>query len=423
MELKVFESTYDKQTHAYRVGEEPLVFHCHHYNLFLQNTIEDGGDFYDAEKLQVQSAEHVVYHQLKALESKGITLGDILQVYSDAGFGKLSFEVMKEEGGLVTSSSEHYGVGYISKYDPRKPEESGVSYFTRGFIAAVFAFMYQKPLYSYEVTQTECFSKGDTRAAFEVQLRNQPDIPLFNFQHGKGVLGETPVFENPQNTSIDYLGIREALINMPLAGAPDNGLIDAFGVLLTRHYANYYCNISYGMLYYLIKELGPEDGYAMARDLLVEAGHVCGFNTFGGIMLSMEWNALIKPMIQTREDWIHGIIACINALGWGTFIIEELIPYKSLKLRMYNDYESNHFLMYSLPELKNLNKPICFLMMGGAAALMNLIYHSDITQNPTLNEEFYNKTFKTAGKFVGKQTLCRSLGSPYALIEVTRENE
>jgi len=58
---------------------------------------------------------------------------------------------------------------------------------------------------------------------------------------------------------------------MPLVGAPDNGLIDAIGVLLTRHYANYYCNISYGMLYLLIKELGPEDGYALARDLLVEA--------------------------------------------------------------------------------------------------------------------------------------------------------
>jgi hypothetical protein len=59
MELKVFESTYDKQTHAYRVGDEPLIFHCHHYNLFLQNTIEDGGAFYNAEKLQVQAAEHV----------------------------------------------------------------------------------------------------------------------------------------------------------------------------------------------------------------------------------------------------------------------------------------------------------------------------------------------------------------------------
>ena len=28
----------------------------------------------------------------------------------------------------------------------------------KSFSAAVFAFMYQKPLYSYEVTQTECFS-------------------------------------------------------------------------------------------------------------------------------------------------------------------------------------------------------------------------------------------------------------------------
>lgn len=420
MEIKVLQSTYDKPYHAYRVGNEPLVFHCHHYNLFLQNTIEDAKDFIDVQTLLTQSAEHVVYHQWKAISSSyNLSLEDLLSTFSTFGFGKLSAVSLDEKGGIISSPYDHYGLGYISKYEPRTQEQPAVSYFTQGFIAALFAYYFQKPLYSYQVIQTKCFSKGAKQALYEVKLLSEPQQPIFDYQHGQGVLGKVPLYENRKDTSIDYLGIREALISMPLEGNPETGLIDAFGVLLTRHYANYYCNISFGLLKGLVDALGEEDGYDMAKDLLIEAGHVCGFNTMGGIMLSMEWNALIKPMIQTREDWMHGIIACINALGWGTYIIEELIPYQSMKVRIYNDYESNFCLQ--LPH-KPIRKPISFMATGVMAALMNLLYHSDITQNPTLDEEFYNKTFKTQGKFVGKQTMCRSMGAEYGLIEVTKES-
>lgn len=419
METKVLESVYDKQTNAYRVGDEPLVFHCHHYNLFLQNTVEDAKDFVDVQKLLTQSAEYVVFNQFKNLSAQGrLSVEDLTHIFSTFGFGKLSIQTMNEEGGLVTSPYDHYGLGYISKYELRADHQPSVSYFAQGFIAAMFAYCYDKPLFSYQVKQTECFSKGSGRAVYEVTLLSVPERPIFNYQCGKGVLGAIPNFENRKDTSIDYLGIREALTSMKLEGNAETGLIDAFGVLLTRHYANYYCNISFGLLHGLIDELGAEDGYAMAKDLLIEAGHVCGFNTMGGIMLSMEWNALIKPMIQTREDWMHGILACINALGWGTYIIEELVPNQSLKVRIYNDYEGNYCLLH---KEKPIGKPISFMATGVMAALMNLLYHSDITQNPTLDEAFYNKTFKTHGKFTGKQTLCRSMGADYGLIEVTRE--
>ncbi len=422
MAIKILESVYDTQTHAYRLGNEPMIFHCHHYNLYLQNTIEDAKDYLDVQKLQVQSAEHVVYHQLKALEKEfgyKLSLEEILGVFSTFGFGKLHAQIVDEKNGYITSAYDHYGISYISKYDLRKPEEPSVSYFAQGFIAAMFAYYFDKPIHSYKVKQTECFSKGDNQAAYEVELLPQPDAPLFAYQHGKGVLGEIPEFKNPSNTNIDYLGIREALTSMKLEGDAETGLIDAFGVLLTRHYANYYCNKTFGLLNQLVNDLGEETGYEIAKDLLIESGHICGFNTMGGIMLSMEWNALIKPMIQTREDWMHGIIACINALGWGTYIIEELIPYQSMKIKIYNDYEGNYYL--SLPN-KIVNKPIAFMATGVMAALMNLLYHTDITLNPTLDEAFYNQTFKTKGKFVGKQTMCRTLGHSYALVEVTKES-
>ena len=67
------------------------------------------------------------------------------------------------------------------------------------------------------------------------------------------------------------------------------------------------------------------DGIATAEQLLTEAGHVCAFNTFGGVMQSDEWNAMIKPMLRTSDEWMHGIIAVINSFGWGFWEIDELI--------------------------------------------------------------------------------------------------
>ena len=58
--------------------------------------------------------------------------------------------------------------------------------------------------------------------------------------------------------------------------------------------------------------------------LLVEAGYRCAFHTFGGIMSSAEWDAVIKPQCEDWKDWVHGMVATINALGWGVYRVAEL---------------------------------------------------------------------------------------------------
>ena len=99
-----------------------------------------------------------------------------------------------------------------------------------------------------------------------------------------------------------------------------------------------------------------------SRDLFVEAGHMCAFHTWGGIMESEEWYGLIEPQCATREDWISGIIAVSNAFGWGWFTVTELEPGKRLVLRVDGSYESNGYLgMYGPSSL-----PRSYLVTGGA---------------------------------------------------------
>lgn len=412
-----FTSHYDKHYNAYWVGLEPMIFHCHHYNLFLQNTIKDAGELFDVDTLLSQSAEYVVYHQWVNLfgppgENK-ISVATLLEGFSLFGFGKLTLKDNSIEGGKIVSDYEHYSVGYTLKYPIPSMDKEGVSYFAKGFIAALFSYIYNQPLFSYKVTQTKCKSKGDDIIAFEVIRLSKPAQPAYNYYAGKGILGEPYEYTNPQNTTVDYIGIREALTQMVLVGDSETGLIDAFGVLLTRHYANYYCNISYGLLQEMYNQLGNK-GIELVKNLLIEAGHVCAFHTFGSIMTSMEWEALIKPMLKTREDWVHGIIACVNALGWGTWIIRELVPYLFLTIEIFNDYESNHYLAC---KHYNYRVPIAYLAVGGTAGIMNLIYNADITSKPTLTEEFYQKAFKSEKRFVATQINCIFLGDKSAVIK------
>ncbi|MEQ9079295.1 MAG: hypothetical protein RLP09_35880 [Sandaracinaceae bacterium] len=206
--------------------------------------------------------------------------------------------------------------------------------------------------------------------------------------------------------SVDERAIVSAVSGLPLVGN-EEGLIPAFGLYLTRHYADYYNRVSYAYLH-AAHEQGPE-AEKKAREALIEAGHVCAFNTFGGIMLSQEWEAVVGPMLEGREDWVSGIVGVINALGWGRWHVEGLTPNEELRVAIDNTYESTGYLA---EHGESKVGPVCFLATGGVAGIMNLIYHGDILARPALTQEYYAELFEGSGRFVAEEVACRAAGAP-----------
>lgn len=401
---------------AFVANNEPMIFHCHHYNCFLQSSIENTKEYIDVYPILINSAQEVVFNQMRNFfEGKDLSFREKLNVAATHhklnGFGTLNFDSITEEGGTVYSNSNHYAEGWVSKFGIRNPNEPGVSFFSTGFVAGVMDAIAGK-LGTYSATQTACTSKGDDTCAFEVKYDPNPEA--FEASPGEGSFTDGLQLNNNPTSPVNYTGIREALTGLPIQGDA-SGLIDAFGVLLTRMYSNYYCLISYRFLNALKNEIG-DAGTELAEGLLVESGHVCAFNTFGGIMESQEWEGLIEPTLKNREDWVHGIVACLNALGWGHLNITELVPGEKLVLRVDSGYENN----MHLEKYGSADRPMALFKTGAVAGIMNLIYHGDITTKPELTEEYYQKTFKTPGKFVGKQTKCRSTGDPYDEFVATR---
>ncbi len=410
-DFTLLRGTYLPTRNACLAGAEPLVFHCHHYNTFLQNTLEDASAYLPVHPILVESAQEIVHGQFKAYfrEQPHLSIPERKQVVEDyfrySGFGKVSLSGVSAKGGMVQASSDHYGIGYRTKFGPRHQDASGVSFFTAGYVAGATEAIYDAPLGSLSVRQTDCLAKGDPESRF-VLAPSQPRKALR--PSPREGLYQMAQLRNAAASPVDYLAIREALTQMPIEGGPQDGLIDAFGVLLTRMYANYYALISYRFLNAMEAEMGPV-GVSIAKELLVEAGHTCAFYTFGGIMQSAEWAGLIQPMLRSREDWVHGIVACVNAFGWGFWQVAELVPGQKLVIRIKSGYEANAYL----GAFGQSTLPISFLATGGTAGIMNLLYHGDVTSHPELSDAYYQQTFKHAGRFTATQTRCRAMGDEY----------
>ena len=420
---------------------ESMVFHCNHYNRFLQLVVEDC-HYIDFRDILVKSAAEVAFRQLTrhfAAHPECDRPGTAAEIYRFCGFGSLPLETLPEsppESFQLRAGSSHYGLALRLNYGKRSwPGEFFDLGFVIGACAAIYGVPYSGALLENALslggpdTGIRVFRDESYRHLFDLPPASMPDLP----EGG----GEVP--PRHLGLNIDEEGIIAAVGSLPLVGDDDSGLIAAFGVHLTRHYADYYNLISFRfeqalkaamashrylgeMLTYeypvlfQYKKFSHLQGEALSRTLLIEAGHICGFNTMGGIMRSEAWYQLVVPSIRSKGDWIHGVIACINALGWGIWRVQELVENERLVLRAWYPYES----LGHLRAFGRADHPVDYLFAGIGASLMNLLYTADITAKPDLTLEFYYQANRSGSSFWAKQTRCVAQGDPYSEIVVER---
>lgn len=411
MSLQIPAALHEEQG-SFLSGGEPLVFHCHHYNVALQKTIEeclpDG-----AHEVLTDGGTEVAQAQLRAIlaanpsrTSFAERLAAAAEVSRIQGFGTLHI-TGDESGGQATAPRAHYAHGWRVKHGPR---EVPTCWFHAGYLAGAFAAAAGRPAGSYEAIETRCgaVAGGECRFTIRPAARTLPD------SIGAGAVAASPAPPIGDTGNIDSRAIIEALRRMPIEGN-EEGLIPAFGVYLTRHYANYYNRISYEFE----RRLGLTHPSLLepARLALIEAGHRCAFHTFGGIAESVEWEGLILPMCRDKADWFHGIVACVNAFGWGCWRTAELVPGERAVLDVYGSYEaSGRLAMYGQAE-----QGACYLHIGGLAGLMNLLWVGDLTARPTLDGAYYDEIYSQPEAFVGEEIRCRSKGDDRCTIVATRK--
>lgn len=377
--------------HAHRrviVGAEPMVVHCHHYNAALQRFILDAG-FVDSRSILVAAAAEVAHAQLTSLFT-ALNLRTVEQrarlassAYRWSGFGTFDLSGLSADGGRVVTRHSHYAMAVVAREG--QPADEPVCYFATGWLAGATAAIHGEPLDTYDVEHAQCSATTSNEVcAFEVHRRAPSHRSKVS--PGLGRLTE-PSLRRGDARELDTEGIYRAVASLPLEPT-QGGSLPAFGVYLTRHFANYYNRISFELLRRAMDAFG-EAGKRAVEPILVEAAHVCAFNTFGGIMHSTEWDALVYPSLRSREDWVYGMVAVVNGLGWGRWEVFD-VGQDGARFEFQSDYESvGYEAMYGAP-------PHCvsYLHCGAAAGLMNLVYRGRIEERPNLTRELYNRLFR-----------------------------
>ncbi|HEX8979219.1 MAG TPA: hypothetical protein VF811_05875 [Parasulfuritortus sp.] len=371
------------------------VYHCNHYNAHLQMAVllaEGVEDGFDPRQLLRDSATRLV----QLLKRRGYGAQDLRDEFTWCGFGHFK-DVTADQ---VEMPGSHYGQ---STYLLGAPEKS--CYFNAGFLQGIADRVVVETACRHMKGRTDVFEFGAPLPAMTDPLVNPPPftpVPArFDFL-GCEIKG----------TPVDEAKIVATVATLPLYGKPPgghgDGLIPAFGVVLTNHYADYYNLISYETYRRMIHAGVPAD---MTREAFVQCGHVCAFNTFGGIMESPEFHALVVPMCQNVQDWVHGMVAVINALGWGAWRVEKIVPGKELVIRIYNSYEGiGYRRLYPAATEKQLS----FLALGAVRGLAHLFWKIDIRERPGLSQDFYFKVFNSEqGSWQVEQTHAIAAGDGF----------
>ncbi len=147
------------------------------------------------------------------------------------------------------------------------------------------------------------------------------------------------------------------------------GIIPLFGVYLSISSTVYYNRINFEFE----KKMRDMDQEKRARSLLVAAAQECGYATFQGIRNSWEWDEIVVPMIESREDQIHGFTAVAVAFGWGDLKVMELIPEEKLVIRVNDSYEASGYIR----EYGYSTAGKCYMLRGVTGAFMDLLYGED----------------------------------------------
>lgn len=153
-------------------GGRRIVFHCNHYNTFLQRTIEDGlGE--RAGDLLLRSGMEASRLLLSGVEAESPSetplalLSRAAEIFSDQGFGKLDVSRLGVLGGEAIVRHSHYAVGWLGRWGKRK---TPCCFYPAGYIGGAIAVAGKFAPERISVRETACLAAGAEQCTFVVEV-------------------------------------------------------------------------------------------------------------------------------------------------------------------------------------------------------------------------------------------------------------
>ena len=354
-----FDTEFNQETNKRNLSGIEVVVHCHQQNIRLHKMLDDANEV-EGKPIIRSVAEKVFSSNIKSFFQENDQVDDkwelAKQCYSHMGFGELDFSKLKN--GLVESGSSHFVEGWRLSFPAH---EEPVCAFTEGYIQGVHYAITGELV---NVREKQCMISGADTCTFEIDTNRKDPIQIEDahpFTPPKSKLKR----EKFLKSNIDENKIHEALSKSPICGN-ENGLIPAFGVLMTNGPADYYSllNIQY------MEEMVNIGLANTAKNMLELISENCAMNSFRRILHSEEWNELLAPMVKNDNDKVSGLFTLINHLGWGAWYIKEHTPGQSLTIASSNSYSGLGYLKWR----GRSETSKCYCHAGFSVGIMELIY-------------------------------------------------
>ncbi len=397
----------------------PAVYHCHHFNLFLDQTIDDALGAAGGTQLRFTAAREAAHSflSLLCLRKGAVTPVEKMQcameTFAAMGHGKLQVNA-EAGGGTAVGEFLHYGYSWLEKYGQKVRRRHPADAFAAGFAAAAVEVAFGVPRETLEATEVACIAMRAEQCRFEIKKAGAPAAPVKPVREAEVRAQLKPTFTGREEETI--VAIAKGLRDFTAGVAGDQrGLVQAFGVFVTMHLAGYYNRISYDAVASIEKTAAGSVG--VLEDLLRESGHVCVFNTFGGILASPEWEGMVGKHTGEPLPIVAGSLAIARALGFGHWTLQEFVVGQKLVVRAPATYESVYYLTRH-GQGKRGNE---YFFQGAVLAIAQLAHRVKWTETVRLTPEVYQALFHGAAlPWKVEQTQSTVLGHPFSEVVVSR---
>ncbi len=153
-------------------------------------------------------------------------------------------------------------------------------------------------------------------------------------------------------------------MGLPLV-SNERGIMAAFGIYAAMNFNEFFFS-TVSKITHMAKE---EDALKIEKKLY-QAVLNCAYYTFHGARTSVDWQDYIAPMIKTKEDELHALVAFINIFGVGYIEVIDLVPGKRLVTEVKNAYDPPRYI----EEFGIQKRGRCYMFSACTAACMDLVY-------------------------------------------------
>jgi hypothetical protein len=166
----VLTKVFNSKTSRHIIDGNSAVLHCHHYaTLYTQLALDCS--IIDAKALLAECSEDTWEEYLRnyfknnsiSTLAERIEIGE--QLYATSGLGKMRVICAGSDSGEVTLEHSHVDEGWIKKWGKY---DKPVNLIGAGFIAGLFDALYDKPVRSFAVVETQGIVSGAAASKFSV---------------------------------------------------------------------------------------------------------------------------------------------------------------------------------------------------------------------------------------------------------------